>query len=187
MRVAKSTVTSTIFFLLFYTRVSLVFAHEVKTATDVGATLHIEPNDNPRAGKPAKTWFILTHKGGKVIPLAECDCHLAVYNEPHKDEDKQPPLLQPTLQPVTVENYQNIPGTVITFPKPGGYELDLDGKPTDGKSFQPFELEFEATVIENSQNAEQSQTKQVPLWAVITSLGFLGVGVLLIVKRLFFR
>lgn len=126
------------------TNIPAAEAHKVQTATDVGATLHIEPNDNPRAQEPAKAWFALTRKGGKVIPLAECNCQLAVYSEPHKPGER--PLLVPSLKPLTAERYQGIPGAEITFPKPGAYQLQLSGKPVTKGSFQPFELKFAVTV-----------------------------------------
>ena len=120
------------------------FAHSVKIDKDVGGTLHIEPNDTPRAGEPAQTWFALTRKGGKVIPLQECNCQLAVYAVPYKSGE--PALIEPSLQPVQAEKYQGIPGAEITFPKPGTYQLQLKGKPTTAESFQPFELKFQVTV-----------------------------------------
>ncbi|WP_232224282.1 hypothetical protein [Mastigocladopsis repens] len=171
-----------------------VYGHKITTAADVGATLHIEPNDNPRAGESAKTWFALARKGGKVIPLAQCNCQLAVYAEPHSPGE--PPLLEPSLQPITAERYQGIPGTEITFPRPGAYQLQLSGKPKDGKNFQPFELKFPVTVaagsvatenIENVQNVNRNiaeeQTQGVPFWALALS-GLLAVGVFFLVLRM---
>ena len=119
-------------------------AHKIRTDGEVGATLHIEPNDNPRAGEPAKTWFALTRKGGKVIPLSKCDCELKIYKEPLKPESS--PILQPVLQPVSAEKYQGIPGTEIVFPQPGAYQLKLSGSAINAGNFQPFELEFPVTV-----------------------------------------
>lgn len=121
-----------------------VFAHSLKIDGAVGGTLHIEPNDTARAGKPAQTWFALTRKGGKVIPLEECNCQLAVYAEPHTPG--KPALLEPNLQPVQAERYQGIPGTEITFPQPGRYQLKLKGEPKTAGNFQPFELKFQVTV-----------------------------------------
>ncbi|MDJ0676027.1 MAG: hypothetical protein QNJ36_11695 [Calothrix sp. MO_167.B42] len=126
------------------------FAHKVKVEGDVGATLHIEPNDTPRAGEPSQTWFALTRKGGKIIPLAECNCQLSVYAEPHVAGET--PLLQPTLKAVTAERYRGIPGTVINFPRPGAYQLQLSGKPSTGQGFRPFTLKFDVTVAVGSNN-----------------------------------
>ncbi|MDB9339896.1 MULTISPECIES: hypothetical protein [Cyanophyceae] len=120
------------------------FAHQVQISEDVGATIHIEPNDNPRAGEPTQAWFALTRKGGKVIPLTECDCELLIYAEPHTPGE--PALIEPSLAPVSAERYQGIPGAEITFPKPGRYQLQLSGKPATEASFKPFQFKFEVTV-----------------------------------------
>lgn len=126
------------------TNTSPVSAHKVEISGDVGATLHIEPNDNPQAGKAALTWFALTRKGGEVIPLEQCDCELAVYAEPRNQSTQ--PLLQPPLKAVSSEGYKNIPGAEIVFPKPGAYQVELKGTPKAGASFKPFELNFNVTV-----------------------------------------
>ena len=121
-----------------------VLAHTVKISEDVGGTVHLEPNDNPRAGEVTQTWFALTRKGGKVIPLKDCNCQLAIYAEPHAVGE--PALLEPPLQPIQSERYQGIPGAEVTFPKPGAYQLQLSGKPVTEGSFKPFELKFVVTV-----------------------------------------
>lgn len=121
-----------------------VFAHKVEVAEDVGGSLHIEPNDNPRAGEVVVAWFALTRRGGQIIPLKQCNCQLAVYTEPHTDNS--PALLKPLLKPVAAERYQGIPGAEITFPKPGAYQLRLSGKPALGAKFKPFQLNFNVTV-----------------------------------------
>jgi hypothetical protein len=183
--------------VIFTTNTLVASAHKVTTAADVGATLHLEPNDNPRAGEATKTWFALTRKGGKAIPLAECNCQLAVFAEPHSPNE--PALLEPPLQPVSAERYQAIPGTEITFPRPGAYELQLSGKPKDGRSFQPFNLKFAVTVAagsvstekpanvqtvnQNLENVTEGQTQGIPLWAIALS-GVLAVGVFFGVLRM---
>lgn len=153
-------------------------AHKVETTGDVGATLHIEPNDNPRAGESTLTWFALTRKGGKVIPLQQCNCQLAVYAQPHPPGE--PALLEPSLKPVNAEIYQGIPGADINFPKPGLYQLQLSGKPTSGANFKPFEFKFEVTVaagnrvdtqntqdVNNNQSvAVETESNSIPLWAI---------------------
>lgn len=118
-------------------------AHNIKVSGDVAATFHIEPNHNPKAGEPAQAWFALTHKGGTLIPLAQCDCKLAVHAEPHKEGDS--PLLKPVLKSISTKQYQGIPSAEITFLKPGEYELELSGKPKAGAKFKAFELGY--TVI----------------------------------------
>ncbi|MEA5502758.1 hypothetical protein VB735_06470 [Halotia wernerae UHCC 0503] len=168
------------------TNVHPVSAHKVEIASDVGATLHIEPNDNPRAGEPTQAWFALTRKGGKVIPLTQCNCRLAIYAEPHSP--KEPALLEPSLTPVTAERYQGIPGADIIFPKPGAYQLQLSGSPANKASFKPFKFKFEVTVAsgatENSQlvqdvNNPPTQSRNTDLGMIVTALAILlGIGIL---------
>lgn len=122
-----------------------VLAHEIEIAGDVAVSLHIEPNDQPRARTPAKAWFAMTRKGGQIIPLTKCNCQLAIYSVPHQ-EGKTPPLMKPILKPFNVDQYQGIPGAIITFPKPGLYELELTGTAKPGANYKSFQLSYEVTV-----------------------------------------
>lgn len=146
------------YLLLLGVLVAPAAAHNVQTAGDVGGTLHIEPNDNPQAGKPALTWFALTRRGGQVIPLKECSCQLAVYAQPRSGNSQ--PVLEPTLEVVKAEQYQGIPGAAIAFPKAGAYELELRGTPKAGANFQPFELQFPVTVTGAASAASPPQSSR---------------------------
>ncbi|MBM0741193.1 hypothetical protein JOY44_06095 [Phormidium sp. CLA17] len=127
-------------------QVAPVLAHKVETSAvgDVAATFHIEPSHNPTVGKPSIAWFALTRRGGRVIPLAQCNCQLAVYSVPHKA--KTPPLMKPKLNKLDVERYKGVPAATITFPKAGMYELKLTGTAKPGANFQPFSLSYTVTV-----------------------------------------
>lgn len=137
-----------------------VFAHKVQTAADVGATLHIEPNDNPRAGESSLTWFALTRKGGQIIPLAECDCQLAVYSQ--RVAENSPPLLEPSLKAISAERYQGIPGAEIVFPQAGAYRLQFSGSPKVAGSFQAFELSYEVNVAPGVAPSPSPTVVQLP-------------------------
>ncbi|MCP6761069.1 MAG: hypothetical protein NHB32_20505 [Fischerella sp. CENA71] len=181
-------------FVNFLSEIHPAFAHKVKTTADVGATLHIEPNDTPRAGEETRAWFALTRKGGKVIPLAQCDCQLLIYAEPHASGE--PPLLEPSLKSVSAERYKGIPGAEIIFPRAGSYQLLLFGKPIAGSKFKPFQLKYRVTVAvgaaqtqQNTQNLKNvnhnitdKPEKGIPIWA-IAALGFFSMGVLLFVLQ----
>lgn len=161
------------------TRNSQAIAHTVKISADVGGTIHLEPNDNPRAGEATQTWFSLIQKGGKVIPLKDCNCRLAIYAEPHGEGE--PALLEPPLEPIQTQRYEGIPGAKITFPKPGAYQLELSGKPINQGSFQAFELKFPVTVatgktvdsLQSGENVNESQ--QVTTIGFIQPLIWLGI------------
>jgi hypothetical protein len=156
-----------IYYLLFLTCLVIsiitahpLFAHQVQIAEDVGATLHMEPNDQPRAGEFTQAWFALTRKGGQVLPLTECDCELLIYAQPYVPGE--PALIAPDLEPVTAERYQGIPGAEIMFPKPGRYQLQLIGKPTTEGSFKPFKFEFDVTVARGTAINALKQTNNTP-------------------------
>jgi hypothetical protein len=114
----------------------------------MGATLHIEPDDVPRAGEPSLAWFALTRRGGDIVPLAACDCDLTVYALPSNDV-----VAQPILEAVSAEGYDSLPGTFITFPQIGAYEIVLEGQPTTPGDFAPFEFQFEVTVATGTATA----------------------------------
>jgi len=119
-------------------------SHQVEIQNDIGATIHIEPNDTPRAGRSALTWFALAKRGGQTIPLAQCACTLRVYARPRGGDAA--PVLTPSLRAVSAERYDGIPGAEFAFPEPGAYELELSGRPRAGADFAPFVLTFDVTV-----------------------------------------
>jgi len=122
-------------------------AHDVQIADDVGATLHIEPNDIARAGAATDLWFALTRTGGQVIPLDACNCTLTLY------DSQATAIATPTLTAISAEGFQNIPGATVTFPAVGAYELRLAGTPEAAGAFTPFELSFEVTVASRAPGA----------------------------------
>nr|WP_293108069.1 hypothetical protein [Okeania sp. SIO2F4] len=119
-------------------------AHNVEVSQDVACTFHITPNHNPKVGKSSLAWFALTRKGGKSLPFSECDCQLNVYVEPRKSDSK--PIMNPELKGIDTEQYQDIPGAEIMFPKAGVYDLEMIGSAKDGKSFKPFKFNYSVTV-----------------------------------------
>ena len=114
-------------------------AHQVQTGETVGATLHLEPNDTPRAQEDTLIWLALTRRGGRVIPLEDCDCTLRIYQG-------NTMLAQPYLQPISVEGYPDIPSATFLFPTVGTYTIVLEGRPVNEAEFEPFELAYNVTV-----------------------------------------
>ena len=131
-------------------------AHQVELAEDVGATLHIEPNDTPRAGEEVLAWFALTKKGGVTVPLSDCDCTIEVFSQ----SDKATPIATPKPQAVNSEGYQGIPGAAFTFPNVGAYTLVISGKPQAGAGFSPFELAFDVTVAAGAKAKQSAPLEQ---------------------------
>lgn len=134
-----------------------LLAHQVQIQGEIGATLHIEPDDIPLAGTPTDVWFALTQPGGNVVPLDDCDCVLTLY------DSQGAALAQPDLFPQTAEGYADIPGAAVTFPAVGAYELVLTGSPQGSLSFDPFELRFDVTVAGRApQSASATNSESDP-------------------------
>ncbi len=130
--------------LLLTLLISPAIAHEVKVSGDVAVLFHITPHHNPKAGAPATAWFAMTKKGGKVIPLSQCNCKLEIHANPHVEGSKA--LMTPKLNPISADRYKGIPGATIVFPKAGEYELELSGTPKKGASFHKFETSYTVVV-----------------------------------------
>jgi hypothetical protein len=129
-----------------FVNLSPLAAHEVEISNEVGGTLHIEPNDSPKAGTSSLAWFALARRGGQPIPLADCNCKLSVYAQPRSSGDA--PTQQPTLSATSAEGRTGVPSANITFPRAGAYELVLQGSPVSTGAFSPFELRFAVTVAQ---------------------------------------
>ena len=69
---------------------------------------------------------------------------MAVYSQSSPEGEE--PLLKPTLEGISPEQYKEIPGAEITFPEAGSYELRLRGKPKSDNSFKPFQLSYTVNV-----------------------------------------
>jgi hypothetical protein len=54
--------------------------------------------------------------------------------------------MRPSLKYVSAEQYQNIPGAEIIFPRAGAYNLVLSGTAKNGGNFRPFSLTYEVNV-----------------------------------------
>ncbi|PSR18924.1 hypothetical protein C8255_04900 [filamentous cyanobacterium CCP3] len=122
-------------------------AHKTEVSGDVAGTWHLEPNHSAKAGETARVWVALTQQGGRVIPLEECDCNLAVYRANQK---ASAPVMQPTLTAMSPESFENVPGAEITFPEVGEYRIVLTGSPTNDAAFTPFELSYTTVVAAGS-------------------------------------
>lgn len=137
---------STLLLTNLLTNLPIAAAHEVQTSGNVGATMHLEPNDNPQSGVTNLVWFALVREGGQPIALADCYCSLSVYRQPRQSGD--PPLLMPALSPTSAEGRSGIPGANFSFPAAGTYDVVLRGRSVNAGGFAPFELNFPVTVAQ---------------------------------------
>jgi hypothetical protein len=118
-------------------------AHKTEVSGDVAGIWHLEPNHSPKAGEVARVWVALTQQGGQPIPLDQCDCQLTIYEGADTDGTL---VLEPTLEAISAESHQSIPGADVTFPEVGEYRLVLTGSPQGEATFSPFELSYTTVV-----------------------------------------
>ncbi len=182
--------------------ISPAAAHNIQVKGDVAGLWHIEPNHSPKAGETARAWVALTRRGGKTLPLKEANCQMAVYSKPRKPNDK--PILQPTVQAISAEKYQGIPGADIVFPNVGLYQLELNCTPKTEGDFRAFEMNYDVTVatgekvVTPSPQASPQETQKVSgatttesrgtnilaiALPVVIGLGVVGIGAWFIKKR----
>lgn len=116
-----------------------IAANQLTTSETIAATVDLDPDSAPHAGKASLTRFTLTQTAGEIVPASNCDCQIAIYNAKNQ-------LIMRNL-PLSVLPYQGQQtiSTVITFPTSGTYRLVLTGQSNDG-SFKPFVLNFPVTV-----------------------------------------
>jgi hypothetical protein len=133
-------------------------AHKTEVSGDVAGIWHLEPNHSPKTGETSRVWVALTQKGGQPISLDQCDCQLVIYEGSTPDGT---PVLEPTLEAISAESYQGIPGADVTFPEVGEYRLVLTGSPQEEATFTPFELSY-TTVVAAGQAPVAEETATVP-------------------------
>lgn len=112
-----------------------VLAHETQSDGEIGAILHIDPNDDPVAGEPATLYFEFTDMREK-LNLNSCDCKVVI-----KKGDSE--LLN---QKFGAADGSSVSAVVnYNFPEAGIYKAEIKGEPKSGE-FQPFELSFSIRV-----------------------------------------
>ena len=114
---------------------SPALAHELARSGNVGALMHIEPDDAPAVGKPNGVYFELNQRGGRPILLSQCACTLSIY------AGSGQPGSRPLLTPALKQGKNELTSTLL-FAKPGAYTLVLAGAPKAGASFDKFRLSW---------------------------------------------
>jgi hypothetical protein len=111
-----------------------VFAHVLKIDGSIGAILHINPEDEPVAGKQSDFFFEFKDKTGKFTP-EKCDCSFIVLQNGKTlvTESLFQTNAKPDLQNAIVS---------FTFPEKDIYIVRVTGKPLSAGTFQAFTLDY---------------------------------------------
>jgi hypothetical protein len=130
-------------------------AHNIEIAGDVAGLWHVEPNHDPTAGVPSRVWVALSQRGGEPLPLDLVSCGLTVFGQPRAE-----PIARPALTP-TVQDSQQVPTAIVTFPATGAYKLELACQPKPGGSIAAFNMSYDVTVA-RSQVVPATPTASTP-------------------------
>jgi hypothetical protein len=136
-----------------------VSAHVLKIDGDIGAVLHINPDDNPVSGRPTDYILYFEDYTGR-FDLSVCRCQVSVV----KDGRTLATSSLAKAAGLTSENK-------FTFPQPGVYDLKVSGQPERTGAFQPFALDYPVRVT-----GGQADTQPFP---VLLGIG-MGLSIALI-------
>lgn len=160
---------------------SPVLAHTLVTDNNIGAVMHIDPDDDPVAGSPANFFFEFKDKQNRFDP-SKCSCVAAIYQQGQKIFSQS--LFQDNSSPSLSNSSFS-----YTFPDKDVYELKVTGSPINGASFQSFALTYDIRVSRVSGDPNKSVYQQIAdfmgghvihVGVIVTLLGFI---VFAIVKK----
>lgn len=140
---------------------AIASAHVLKVDDDIGAVLHINPDDNPTTGDSTDYILSFDDDTGK-FSLPKCNCGVSIIENGKTIATK--PLVVSSSQ-VSENHY--------TFLKPDVYDIRFTGTPKTPDAFQPFTLDYEVRVTDGQTN---TQPMPVALWV---GMG-MGIGLILL-------
>jgi hypothetical protein len=165
----------TLLILTLSLKPTLAQAHLLESDHDIGAVLHVDPNDNPIAGSQASFFFEFKDKTNNFTP-ATCECTFLVL------ENGKTIYSQPLFQNTDKPSLTNA-SVFYTFPKKDVYQIKVTGKPETPGAFQPFTLTWSFRVDESATKASsKSNFLATHLIHIVTAV----IGIALLIW-LFFR
>ena len=157
-------------FFVFFMFPKYVFAHILKVDGKIGVTMHIDPDDQPVAGKESKIFVDIQDQSGRFNPSnpESCNCFLSIYFQ------------EKVLTKMSLVSGGTYAQLRYNFPKSGAYTLVIEGSPSGtGKVFQAFRTEFEYYALGSVSNIDQTVNplrKHSPLVILIV-----GIAIVLLV------
>jgi hypothetical protein len=120
--------------LIFFVFTKHVYAHILQTDGTIGAVMHIDPNDDPIAGKQASFFFEFKDTTNKFDPK-NCDCKMTIVEHNHTI------YAQPLFANTSSSTIFSASG-FYTLPQPDVYQIILTGTPLSNNAFQSFKLTY---------------------------------------------
>ena len=168
-----------IFFLLAILSASPSYAHVLQSNNDIGAVLHITPDDDPIAGAVSNFFFSFKDKNNAFI-LSQCVCEMKILQG--EKEIYSQPLIQ------RYENSESDATASYTFPQKNIYTIQVSGKPIGGNAFKTFTLTYpirvekEASIQENAAVNATTFSQYLPLFLLLVAASIFSV-IIVVRKR----
>lgn len=132
----------------FFIFVPKTEAHFIAFDKEIGAILHIDPNDDPIAGEQASFFFEFKDKQNKFKPQ-DCNCTFEI------DENGKVIFTQPLFANNQNPSLNNA-SIIYTLPQKDVYQIKVIGKPMKQNAFQPFLLSWDIRVDQQTTNTTPS-------------------------------
>ena len=152
---------STLLVVLLLAAPGTASAHVLKVDGDIGAVLHINPDDNPVTDVPTNYTISFDDDTGR-FSLPKCNCSVLII--------KNGAAI--TTKPLAVSSGE-VSDDLYMFTTPGVYTMRFTGTPKTPGSFQPFTLNYEVRVTSGQANA---QPMPVALWVCMS----MAIGLILL-------
>jgi hypothetical protein len=116
------------------------YAHVLKSDGQIGAIIHIDPEDDPIINQPAYFFFEFKDKQNTFM-ISDCDCMLNIVKNNQVSSSSM--LIPSDTSTGASASY--------TFPEKGIYTVEISGKSHSGK-FDPFKLTYDFRIERTTQN-----------------------------------
>ncbi len=133
----------------FFSLTQPVSAHVLLTSGSIGATVHVDPEDDPIVGNPTNFYFEFKDKENK-FNSADCNCKISLSKNGTE-------IYSQDLFTTSPGNDISSPIFQFTFPEKNIYTLKITGIPKTPESFQAFELNHTLRIT-REQNSNQPTT-----------------------------
>lgn len=134
------------------------YGHVLQTDNDIGAILHIYPDDNPITGEPVN--YILSFQDiSRRFTLSACECFVT-YRLDGTDITTKALTVSSELDSVNQ----------FTFPYPGVYSIEVTGSPQEDSDFQSFKLTYTKRVASGDIEAQG-----MPVLLIVGITGIIGI------------
>lgn len=135
------------------------WAHELATDDAIGVVLHVDPVDDPIAGKPSSFFFDFDDRDNK-FSLDHCHCTVTI-------RQNGITLVSEQLRETNI----SAASATYTFPATGVYQIVVNGVPQPQNAFQPFTVSYDIHV--NRQVTANLTARSGWVIAVVVGLGSL--------------